>query len=145
VIDVTWSSGHRQYRDPQKDPDKFKNWQELWTAAQEERRNGGAYALYKALMSRDLSNFSEAKWPPMTQAKQDLIDLNMDSRERFLKEWMTDGIEDVQCMPCDRKIYMKCIALGRSAMVSHAAVRCIHFQHTLESSQPYQNRKNVFW
>lgn len=86
--------------DPQKDQERFKVWQQSWDAAQEERRNGGVYALYQTLMQRDLSHFSEASWPPMTQAKQDLIDLNMDSRERFFREWMNGAIEGVPCMPC---------------------------------------------
>ena len=86
--------------DPYSNPKEYENWQKLWSAAQKERQNGGAFALYQALMDRDLSKFSEAIWPPMTQAKQDLIDLNMDSRERFFREWLANEIENLPCMPC---------------------------------------------
>lgn len=86
--------------DPNTHPDQFKNWQQLWSAAQNERANGGAAALYKALMERDLSKFSESTWPPMTQAKQDLIDINMDSRERFYKLWRNSEIDGLPYMPC---------------------------------------------
>lgn len=86
--------------DPDLSPDEFATWKNMWQAAQEERRNGGAKALYQFLMALDLSNFSEATWPPMTAAKQDLIDLNMDSRERFWNLWINGQIEHLPPMPC---------------------------------------------
>lgn len=51
-------------------------------------------------MERDLDKFNESTWPPMTQAKQDLIDINMDSRERFYREWVKDEINGLPFMPC---------------------------------------------
>ncbi len=86
--------------DPYLKPDEFNNWQQLWSAAQKERQNGGIYALYRVLMERDLDKFNESTWPPMTQAKQDLIDINMDSRERFYREWVKDEINGLPFMPC---------------------------------------------
>lgn len=86
--------------DPYLKPDEFNNWQQLWSAAQKERQNGGIYALYRVLMERDLDKFNESIWPPMTQAKQDLIDINMDSRERFYREWVKDEINGLPFMPC---------------------------------------------
>jgi len=85
--------------DPQTQPDDWAQWQKLWGPAHDERRNGGYTALYHYLMKLDLEDFSEATWPPMTQAKQDLIDLNMDSRERFYAAWKNEDIAGLPCIP----------------------------------------------
>lgn len=86
--------------DPNTSPHEFAQWKTLWDSAQKERRNGGALALYHFLMSIDLAGFDEATWPPMTDAKQDLIDLNMDSRERFWHLWICGQVEGLPPMPC---------------------------------------------
>ncbi len=85
--------------DPIGQPDEWARWQKLWSRAHEERRNGGHAALYRFLMERDLEGFTEATWPPMTQAKQDLIDLNMDSRERFYTGWREEAIGGLPHIP----------------------------------------------
>jgi len=85
--------------DPATQPSEWEQWQKLWGPAHEERRNGGFAALYWHLMKIDLEGFTEATWPPMTQAKQDLIDLNMDSRERFYAGWKDEAIGGLPCIP----------------------------------------------
>lgn len=53
----------------------------------EEIANGGVAALHDYLLNLDLGDFRPWTKPPMTEAKQDLIDLGMGSEERFLREW----------------------------------------------------------
>ena len=79
--------------DKDRQPDEWRDWWEnYWGPAKDERRNGGVAALYHYLKGLDLAGFNEATWPPMTQAKQDLIDLNMDSRERFYTAWIAEDL-----------------------------------------------------
>ena len=54
----------------------------------EERDNGGIAALHDFLLNLDLADFHENSKPPMTQAKQDLIDINLGSVERFARDWL---------------------------------------------------------
>lgn len=84
---------------PETQRDEWLDWKQLWDAAHEERRNGGAEALYHYLMGLDLDSFSESTWPPMTQAKEDLIDINLDSRERFYAAWLREEIGGLPCIP----------------------------------------------
>lgn len=53
----------------------------------EEIDAGGVAALHDYLLNLDLGDFRPWTKPPMTAAKQDLIDLGMGSEERFLREW----------------------------------------------------------
>lgn len=53
----------------------------------EEIANGGVAALHDYLLNLDLGDFRPWTKPPMTEAKQDLIDLGMGSEERFMREW----------------------------------------------------------
>lgn len=59
----------------------------------EEIANGGVAALHDHLLNIDLGEFRPWTKPPMTEAKQDLIDLGMGSEERFLREWASLEID----------------------------------------------------
>jgi putative DNA primase/helicase len=50
--------------------------------------NGGREAWHDYLLHLDLGDFGPATKPPMTQAKRDLIELGLDSTERFYIEWI---------------------------------------------------------
>jgi putative DNA primase/helicase len=54
---------------------------------------GGVAALHHQLLSLDLADFGPATLPPMTEAKSDLIELGMDSSERFWVEWTAGRLE----------------------------------------------------
>ena len=70
----------------------------IWTPAKldarfyeevaEELRNGGAAALHDYLLSVPLADFGPHTKPPMTKAKEDLIELGKDSTERFWDQWV---------------------------------------------------------
>jgi putative DNA primase/helicase len=50
--------------------------------------DGGIAALHDHLLHLDLGDFGPATLPPTTQAKLDLIELSLDSSERFYNQWV---------------------------------------------------------
>lgn len=64
-----------------------------------ELEKGGVEAFYYYLLHRDLSNFHPKRRPPMTEAKQKLIDLSKASNLRFLDDWINNATEWPVC-PC---------------------------------------------
>ncbi len=67
---------------PPKLPDEFFN------EVNEEIENGGVAALQYYLLNLDLGDFKPWTKPPMTTAKQELIEHSAGSEERFIKEWV---------------------------------------------------------
>lgn len=61
---------------------------------------GGVAALHHYLVHLDLGDFKPWTEPPMTKAKAELIDLGMDSTERFWRAWRDGHIERVPFVPC---------------------------------------------
>lgn len=71
----------------------------------EEIQADGVAALHDYLLNLDLGEFHAHSKPPLTRAKRDLIELSMDSTERFWRDW-TAGELDVPCCPClSRDLY----------------------------------------
>jgi len=66
----------------------------------EEIANGGVEALHHYLLHLDLGDFSPHTKPPMTHAKRDLVELGMDSTERFYRDWTAGEIDSDLCRPC---------------------------------------------
>lgn len=60
---------------------------------------GGGAALHHFLLNRDISHFTVASRPPMTEAKQDLIAQSASSEERFVGEWLGGEIGGVNGEP----------------------------------------------
>jgi putative DNA primase/helicase len=65
----------------------------------EEVKEGGIEALHDYLLQLPLGDFNEHTKPPMTKSKQDLIDINLESGERFLQEWILNEL-DLPVCPC---------------------------------------------
>lgn len=65
--------------------------------------NGGIAALHDHLLNIDLGDFGPHTKPPLTRAKTDLIELGMDSTERFLRDLFDGSIEELPstCMRSD--------------------------------------------
>lgn len=61
--------------------------------------DGGVEALHDYLLNLDLAGFHAHTKPPITRAKSDLIELGMDSVERFWRDWIEERIP-VPCTPC---------------------------------------------
>jgi putative DNA primase/helicase len=81
---------------PQKLPEHF--YDEVWL----EIENGGAQALYHHLLELDLTGFHPKKRPPMTEAKEALIQLSKPSEDRFLQD-LLDGETPWPVKPCANK------------------------------------------
>lgn len=73
---------------PPKLPDHF------FGEINDEIEAGGIEALHYYLLNLDLGDFKPWTKPPMTAAKQDLIDLGVGSEERFIREWETLELEN---------------------------------------------------
>ncbi|MGI9142093.1 MAG: DUF5906 domain-containing protein [Fluviibacter sp.] len=65
----------------------------------DELKAGGTEAFYDYLLNIDLTGFHEGTQPPMTDAKQRLIDLSAGSEIRFANEWL-DGDLGYPICPC---------------------------------------------
>lgn len=61
--------------------------------------NGGAEAFFMYLRGYPINGFTEFDIPPMTTAKQDLIDLGLKPAERFIREWL-GGYLPLPLTPC---------------------------------------------
>ena len=60
----------------------------FYNAVLREIEAGGVAALHQHLLELPLGDFSPGTLPPMTDAKRDLIELGLDSSERFYNEWI---------------------------------------------------------
>jgi len=72
---------------------------DFYKSVEKEVDDGGIPALYHYLLNLDLGDFNEYTPPPMTAAKRDLMDLSMDSEERFWLDWTREKIEHVPLVP----------------------------------------------
>lgn len=71
---------------PKKLPEKF------YYEVVEQIENGGLEAFHQMLLQIDLGDFKHYSKPPMTHAKQSLIDINADTPEAFMKEWISGDL-----------------------------------------------------
>lgn len=67
---------------------------EFFSLINDEIDNGGIEALHYYLLNLDLGDFKPWTHPPMTRAKQDLIDQGTGSEERFINEWLGGELEN---------------------------------------------------
>lgn len=78
-------------------PPKSKNY---YTDIAEEINAGGIEALHHYLLNLDLGDFNEHSKPPMTQSKQDLININLESIDRFIEQYLAGDL-DLPVCPCE--------------------------------------------
>ncbi|WP_435637022.1 DUF5906 domain-containing protein [Carnimonas bestiolae] len=71
---------------------KMKMPEDLRLRMKHELDNGGAEAWYGYLLDYQLEDFNEHTKPPLTPAKERLIDLGRSSWEHFLIDWQTEQI-----------------------------------------------------
>jgi len=77
---------------PKKDPNFYQ-------AIGAEIANGGIAALHDWLINIDLGDFNEHSKPPMTQAKEELLNLGKDSILRFYDEWRGNELDGIPNVP----------------------------------------------
>jgi putative DNA primase/helicase len=68
---------------------------EIYREVSRELEYGGLAAFHQHLLELDLGDFSPHTKPPMTGAKEDLVELGMDSTERFYRDWIAGDIADL--------------------------------------------------
>lgn len=73
---------------------------EFYQQVRDELNNGGIAALHHYLLNLDLGDFDEHSKPPMTKAKENLIDVSLDSVQRFIGEWIAGDIQSAPFCPC---------------------------------------------
>lgn len=73
---------------------------EFYQEVRDELNNGGIGALHHHLLNLDLGDFDEHTKPPMTKAKENLIEVSLDSVQRFIGEWISGDIQDAPFCPC---------------------------------------------
>ena len=73
---------------------------EFYQQVRDELNAGGIAALHHYLLNLDLGDFDEHTKPPMTKAKEDLIEVSLDSVQRFLQEWQRGEIDAAPFVPC---------------------------------------------
>lgn len=78
---------------PSKFPPKF------YTDVKEEINEGGIEALHHYLLHLPLGDFKPHTLPPMTESKRELIDLGMDSTERFWSSYSSELIDGIKPLP----------------------------------------------
>lgn len=66
--------------------------EEIYHSVKEEIENGGIQALYHHLLQLDLGDFKPWTQPPMTKSKQQLIEINRDTVDAFINDWLSDGL-----------------------------------------------------
>lgn len=71
----------------------------FYTDVKAEIAAGGIEALHDYLLNLPLGDFANHTNPPMTRAKADLIDLGLDSTERFWKHYTSGAIDGVSPRP----------------------------------------------
>lgn len=73
---------------------------DFYRQVRDELNKGGVAALHHHLLNLDLGDFDEHTKPPMTRAKEDLIEVSLDSVQRFIQEWHSGEIEGAPFCPC---------------------------------------------
>ena len=72
---------------------------EFYREVDVEQLAGGIAALYEYLLKVDLGDFNPHTKPLVTEAKRELIELGMDTHERFYRQWK-EGELPVAYAPC---------------------------------------------
>jgi putative DNA primase/helicase len=72
---------------------------EFYQAVRDEINEGGIAALHHYLLNLDLGDFDEHTKPPTTRAKDDLIELSMDSVGSFLLDWQREEVSNAPFCP----------------------------------------------
>jgi putative DNA primase/helicase len=70
---------------------------ELQTGVDAELKAGGATAFYAWLLAVDTSDFTPHAKPPMTEAKQRLIDIGRPAWELFYEDWRNERLDVPYC------------------------------------------------
>src|SRR5574337_440526 len=79
--------------------------QRMYNAVLDEIAADGVGALHHHLLGLDLGDFGPATLPPMTEAKRDLVELGLDSSERFCRDWFAGHLPLPRCSCRSEDLY----------------------------------------
>jgi len=106
LTNFVFTSNHQQPVVADKDDRRYlvlwmlpKKDKSFYKSVAHERDNGGIEAFYYYLMHLDLGDFDEYTEPVITRSKKDLIQLSMNSDEKFINDWLS-GEFVIPLMPC---------------------------------------------
>ncbi len=116
---------------------------EFYAGLLEEIRNGGSAALHEYLLCLPLGDFHPGTPPPMTSAKADLIDLGMDSPQRWYDELITGEIPGLKARPAPSKEWYEAYKIwcGREGV---RAAPCPRFVHALQRKRNVQCERKCY-
>ena len=77
----------------------------FYRAVSAELASNGVAGLYHYLLQVDLTGFDEFTPPPMTDAKEKLIELGMNSAQLFAADWMRGDLEHPWCSARTQDVY----------------------------------------
>jgi len=77
----------------------YDEFRELIREVLDEIANGGSAALHQYLLDRNTRGFHEGTPPPATRAKEELVEISLDSKQRFWEEWSAGNIPHLPCIP----------------------------------------------
>lgn len=123
--------------------------QEFYQDVRAEIDAGGVAALHHHLLHLDLGDFGEHTKPPMTRSKQDLIEVSLDSVQRFVQEWHHGEIQKAPFVPCiGSQLYMTykrwCDHVGERSPRSQAQfIGAIKNMPGWRAGQPLQTFENL--
>lgn len=84
--------------------------QAFYADTRAEIANGGTEALYDYLLHMDLGDFDTGTLPPMTQAKNDLINVSKDSSSQFVDAFTAGDIAGFPAESSERGLAMPCLS-----------------------------------
>lgn len=115
----------------------------FYQEVRDEQRNGGVAALYDYLLKLDLEDFSEHTKPIPTDAKLDLIELGMDSHERFFRQWKAGDLP-ITYMPCMTMDLYRCYRLWCGERGERSVAREVMFSASMRKRIPKLKKKYSF-
>jgi putative DNA primase/helicase len=108
----------------------------------DEIENGGIAAFYQFLMSIDLSSFKPWSRPPMTEAKQAIIDASLSSEDEFFRDWFAGETPFPVCACRGDDLYAAYVLYCRRINERSIAPRR-RFRLKLAHMNHWQHRKQV--
>lgn len=107
-----------------------------------EIENGGVEAFYHHLMTLDLGDFKPWAKPPMTEAKQALIDSSQSSEDEFFHEWAAGETPFPVCACRSDDLYAAYVLTARRWHTPKIASRN-RFRIKLAHLQDWKHRKQI--
>lgn len=111
---------------------------ELYEKVMNEIESDGIYAFYSYLLRLDLKDFSAHSKPPMTKAKQNLIDYSRNSSDTFYHDWKNGDLKYpfCCCLPMDLyEAYKQWAKQAGEHAISQKRFAIEGYKHSIHSTE----------